>query len=62
MSCRPKNLEFKIGEYEKMYRLLGIAKYIDRIKLPAGLQDNTHEELRKLQGNTGYACPLGGCS
>lgn len=56
----PKNLEFELGEYEKMYRLLGIAKYADRIKLPAGLQGKTHEQLRELQGSTGYACP-GGC-
>lgn len=57
-----KNLEFEILEYEKMYRLLGIAKYADRIKLPSGLQGKSHEELRKLQGSTGYACPLGGCN
>ena len=56
----PQNLEFEPLEYEKMYRLLGIAKYADRIKLPAGLQGKTHEELRELQGSTGYACP-GGC-
>lgn len=56
----PQGLEFEPREYEKMYRLLGIAKYSDRIKLPAGLQGKTHEELRELQGSTGYACP-GGC-
>ena len=56
----PQNLEFEPLEYEKMYRLLGIAKYADRIKLPAGLQGKTHDELRELQGSTGYACP-GGC-
>lgn len=56
----PQGLEFEAREYEKMYRLLGIAKYSDRIKLPAGLQGKTHEELRKLQGTTGYVCP-GGC-
>ncbi|MBR4383485.1 MAG: nitrate reductase subunit beta [Selenomonadaceae bacterium] len=56
----PQGLEFEPLEYEKMYRLLGIAKYSDRIKLPAGLQGKTHEELRELQGSTGYACP-GGC-
>lgn len=56
----PQNLEFDLREYEKMYRLLGIAKYNDRIKLPAGLQAQTHEQLRELQGSTGYACP-GGC-
>ena len=56
----PQGLEFEPREYEKMYRLLGIAKYGDRIKLPAGLQGKTHEELRELQGTTGYACP-GGC-
>lgn len=56
----PQSLEFEPLEYEKMYRLLGIAKYNDRIKLPAGLQGKTHEELRELQGSTGYACP-GGC-
>lgn len=56
----PQNLEFEASEYEKMYRLLGIAKYGDRIKLPAGLQGQTHDELRELQGSTGYACP-GGC-
>ena len=40
----PKNLEFDAYEYEKMYKLLAIAKYSERIKLPAGLQGKTHEE------------------
>ena len=59
-SAPPKNLEYDISEYEKMYKLLGIAKYSERIKLPAGLQGKTHEQLRELQGSAGYACP-GGC-
>lgn len=50
----------RTNSYEKMYRLLGIVKYADRIKLPAGLQAQTHEQLRELQGLTGYICP-GGC-
>lgn len=45
----PSKLEFDVREYEKMYRLLGIAKYADRIKLPGGLQAQTHEQLRELQ-------------
>ena len=56
----PRNLEFDPYEYEKMYKLLGIAKYSERIKLPAGLQGKTHEQLRELQGSAGYVCP-GGC-
>ena len=57
----PQQMEFETLEYEKMYRLLGIAKYADRIKLPAGLQGKTHEQLRELQGTAGYACPGGFC-
>lgn len=53
----PSNLELELGEYEKMYRLLGIAKYADRIRLPAGMQGKSHEQLRELQGSVGYACP-----
>ena len=56
----PQGLELDVREYEKMYKLLGIAKYSDRIKLPAGLQGKTHEQLRELQGSAGYICP-GGC-
>ena len=57
----PQGLEFDAYEYEKMYKLLAIAKYSDRIKLPAGLQGKTHEQLRELQGTAGYACPGGFC-
>ena len=57
----PKNLEYDLKTYEAMYRLLGIAKYTERIKLPAGLQGVEHEKLRELQGSTGYACPGGYC-
>ena len=57
----PQNLEFDAYEYEKMYKLLAIAKYSERIKLPAGLQGKTHEELRELQGSAGYVCPGGFC-
>ncbi len=56
----PRDLEFDAYEYEKMYKLLGIAKYSERIKLPAGRQGKTHEQLRELQGSAGYICP-GGC-
>ena len=57
----PQGLEFDPYEYEKMYKLLGIAKYSERIKLPAGLQGKTHEQLRELQGSAGYVCPGGVC-
>ncbi len=57
----PQKMEFETLEYEKMYRLLGIAKYSDRIKLPAGLQGKSHEQLRELQGSAGYSCPGGFC-
>ena len=57
----PQGLEFDSYEYEKMYKLLGIAKYSERIKLPAGLQGKTHEQLRELQGTAGYVCPGGYC-
>ncbi|MBQ3450954.1 MAG: nitrate reductase subunit beta, partial [Selenomonadaceae bacterium] len=57
----PQNLEFDVYEYEKMYKLLAIAKYSERIKLPAGLQGKTHEQLRELQGSAGYVCPGGFC-
>ena len=57
----PQNLEFDTNTYEKMYRLLGIAKYSERIKLPAALQGVEHDKLRELQGSAGYACPGGYC-
>ena len=56
----PEGLEYEIPQYEAMYRLLGIAKYAERIKLPAGLSGVSHEKLRELQGSAGYVCP-GGC-
>ncbi|MBR1859862.1 MAG: nitrate reductase subunit beta, partial [Selenomonadaceae bacterium] len=57
----PQNMEYDTNTYEAMYRLLGIAKYSERIKLPAGLQGVVHDKLRELQGSTGYACPGGYC-
>ena len=56
----PSGLEYELSQYEAMYRLLGIAKYAERIKLPAGLSGVSHEKLRELQGSAGYVCP-GGC-
>ncbi len=56
----PEKLEYEVSQYEAMYRLLGIAKYAERIKLPAGLQGESQDKLRELQGSAGYICP-GGC-
>ena len=56
----PEKLEYEVSQYEAMYRLLGIAKYAERIKLPAGLQGVAQDKLRELQGSAGYICP-GGC-
>lgn len=56
----PQNLPYAVAEYEAMYRLLGIAKYSERIKVPAGLQNASREKLNELQGSAGYICP-GGC-
>ena len=56
----PEELSLHEAEYEKMYRLLAIAKRKDRVVIPAGLQAETHERLRELQGSAGYVCP-GGC-
>ena len=56
----PEELSLHEAEYEKMYRLLAIAKRKDRVVVPAGLQAETHERLRMLQGSAGYVCP-GGC-
>ncbi|MBR4695476.1 MAG: nitrate reductase subunit beta, partial [Selenomonadaceae bacterium] len=44
----PSGLEYELSQYEAMYRLLGIAKYAERIKLPAGLSGVSHEKLREL--------------
>jgi len=48
-----KNFEFETSEYEKMYRLLGIAKYSDRIKLPAGLQGKFFGRISNYVENLG---------
>ena len=56
----PEELSLHEAEYEAMYRLLAIAKRKDRVVVPAGLQAETHEKLRELQGSAGYVCP-GGC-
>ena len=55
-----RGLEYPEETYLAMYRLLGIAKYKERFNIPAGLQGETHEKLRELQGSCGYNCP-GGC-
>ncbi|MBR1579878.1 MAG: nitrate reductase subunit beta [Selenomonadaceae bacterium] len=55
----PSGLEYDEKTYVDMYRLIGLAKYTERFKIPAGLQAVEHEALRQLQGSTGYACP--GC-
>lgn len=56
----PPKLPLEGKAYEAMYRLLAIAKRKDRIVLPAGIQDKSHENRRFLQGSAGYSCP-GGC-
>ena len=56
----PGHLEYPAETYEKMYRLLGIAKYKERFNIPAGIQQETHEKMRELQGGGSYTCP-GGC-
>ena len=55
-----RSLEYPDETYLAMYRLLGIAKYKERFNIPAGLQGETHDKLRELQGSCGYHCP-GGC-
>ena len=57
----PARLEFAPEVYEKMFRLLGIAKYKDRFNIPAGIQGKSHAEMRKEQGGGLYTCPGGGC-
>lgn len=57
----PAHLEFAPEVYEKMFRLLGIAKYKDRFNIPAGIQGKSHGEMRKGQGGGCYTCPGGGC-
>ena len=57
----PARLEFAPEVYEKMFRLLGIAKYKDRFNIPAGIQRKSHVEMRKEQGGGLYTCPGGGC-
>ncbi len=56
----PARLEFAPEVYEKMFRLLGIAKYKDRFNIPAGIQGKSHAEMRKEQGGGLYTCPGGG--
>ena len=54
----------KYGEHTlyDMYRLLGIAKYRDRYRMPAGV-NATQEEKRLHQGVGGFSdCAFGGCS
>ena len=54
----------KYGEHTlyDMYRLLGIAKYRDRYRIPAGV-NATQEEKRLHQGVGGFSdCAFGGCS
>lgn len=55
-----RSLEYSDETYLAMYRLLAIAKYKERFNIPAGLQGETHDKLRELQGSCGYHCP-GGC-
>ncbi|WP_295631232.1 nitrate reductase subunit beta [uncultured Mitsuokella sp.] len=57
----PAHLEFAPEVYEKMFRLLGIAKYKNRFNIPAGIQGKSHGEMRKGQGGGCYTCPGGGC-
>ena len=55
-----RRLEYKGETYLAMYRLLAIAKYKERFNIPAGLQGETKDKMRELQGSCGYYCP-GGC-
>jgi len=55
-----RKLEYDEETYLAMYRLLGIAKYKERFNIPAGLQGETKDKMRELQGSCGYNCP-GGC-
>ncbi len=61
----PSNLEFELNEYVKMYRLLGIAKYADRIKLPTKIGGriflNIARRLRKFQIHK-FVTPFAICS
>lgn len=56
----PAHLEGERERYEAMYRLLGIAKFSERFKVPAGLQERDQKKLNALQGSAGFSCP-GGC-
>ena len=56
----PARLEFDVETYQAMHRLMGIAKYKERFRIPAGLQETSQEKLHELQGTCGYTCP-GGC-
>ncbi|MDO5583706.1 MAG: 4Fe-4S dicluster domain-containing protein [Mitsuokella multacida] len=57
----PSHLEFAPEVYEKMFRLLGIAKYKDRFNIPAGIQGKTNAEMHTAQGGGLFTCPGGGC-
>ena len=57
----PSRLEFAPEVYEKMFRLLGIAKYKDRFNIPAGIQGKSNAEMREAQGGGLYTCPGGRC-
>ena len=55
----PERLEYDADTYDKMYRLLGIAKYKDRFNIPKGVTATSHEDMHDQQGLTGYTCPGG---
>ena len=57
----PTRLEYPTETYEKMYRLLAIAKYKERFNIPAGMQGASKAKMRELQGGGCYTCP-GGCN
>jgi len=56
----PRALSISEEQAEKMFRLLAIAKYKDRFRVPAGLQGVTKEKLHEMQGGGNYTCPGGG--
>ena len=56
----PSHLEFAPEVYEKMFRLLGIAKYKDRFNIPAGIQGKTNAEMHTAQGGGLFTCRAGG--